>query len=66
MGTVIYYLSNILQQTMNQLESGSAHGKGYSLIAARAIDNKDLLLYFVVCCLGTVRVTAIRMRGADH
>ena len=27
MGTVIYYLSNILQQTMNQLASGSAHGK---------------------------------------
>ena len=48
MGTVIYYLSNILQQTMNQLASGSAHGKVYSLIAARAIDNKDLLLRIAV------------------
>ena len=27
MGTVIYYLANILQQTMNQLASGSAHGR---------------------------------------
>ena len=45
MGTVIYYLSNILQQTMNQLASGSAHGKVYSLIAARAIDNKDLIVF---------------------
>ena len=66
MGTVIYYLSNILQQTMNQLASGSAHGKVYSLIAARAIDNKDLLLYFVVFCLVTALVTAIRKRGAAH
>ena len=30
-----------------------SHGKVYSLIAARAIDNKDLLLYFVVFCLVT-------------
>ena len=66
MGTVIYYLSNILQQTMNQLASGSAHGKVYSLIAARAIDNKDLLLYFVVFCLVTALVTAIRKRGVAH
>ena len=66
MGTVIYYLSNILQQTMNQLASGAAHGKVYSLIAARAIDNKDLLLYFVVFCLVTALVTAIRKRGAAH
>ncbi len=66
MGTVIYYMSNILQQTMNQLASGSAHGKVYSLIAARAIDNKDLLLYFVVFCLVTALVTAIRKRGVAH
>ena len=51
---------------MNQLASGSAHGKVYSLIAARAIDNKDLLLYFVVFCLVTALVTAIRKRGAAH
>ena len=37
-----------------------------SLIAARAIDNKDLLLYFVVFCLVTALVTAIRKRGAAH
>ena len=43
-----------------------AHGKVYSLIAARAIDNKDLLLYFVVFCLVTALVTAIRKRGAAH
>lgn len=66
MGTVIYYLANMLQQTVNQLASGSAHGKVYSLVAARAIDNKDLLLYFVIFCLVTVLVTAIRKRGAAH
>lgn len=66
MGTVIYYLANMLQHTMNQLASGSAHGKVYSLVAARAIDNKELLLYFVIFCLVTVLVTAIRRKGAAH
>lgn len=66
MGTVIYYLATILQHSVNQLAAGAAHGKVYSLVAARAIDNKELLLYFIIFCLVTVLVTAIRKKGAAH
>lgn len=66
MGTFLYYLSNMVQQTMAQLASGAAHGKVYSLVAARAIDNKELILYFVIFCVITVLVTAIRKKGAAH
>lgn len=66
MGTFIYYLANMVSQAVNQLETGVAHGKVYSLIAARAIDNKELILYFAIFCLVVVLVTAIRKRGAAH
>ena len=66
MGTFLYYLAIMVQQTVNQLASGSIHGKVYTLLAARAIDNKELLLYFVIFCLVTVLVTAIRRKGAAH
>ena len=49
-----------------QYPSADNEPAGISLIAARAIDNKDLLLYFVVFCLVTALVTAIRKRGAAH
>ena len=66
MGTFIYYLATMVSQAVTQLETGTAHGKVYSLIAARAIDNKELLLYLAIFCLVVVLVTAIRRRGAAH
>lgn len=66
MGTFIYYLATMIQQTVSQIETGVVHGKVYSLLAARAIDNKELILYFVIFCLVAVLVTAIRKRGAAH
>lgn len=66
MGTFIYYLANMVSQAVDQLETGVAHGKVYSLIAERAIDNKELILYFAIFCLVVVLVTAIRKRGAAH
>lgn len=66
MGTFIYYLAIMVSQAVNQLETGVAHGKVYSLIAARAIDNKELILYFGIFCLVVVLVTAIRKKGAAH
>ncbi len=66
MGTFIYYLANILQKAVNQLATGSAHEKVYSLVAARAIDNKELILYFAIFCLVTVLVTVLRRKGAAH
>lgn len=66
MGTFIYYLANMVSQVVRQLETGSVHGKVYSLIATRAIDNKEVLLYFGIFCLVVVLVTAIRKRGAAH
>lgn len=66
MGTFIYYLAIMVSQAVNQLETGAAHGKVYSLIAARAIDNKELILYFGIFCLVVVLVTAIRKKGAAH
>ena len=66
MGTFIYYMANMIQHTVNQLASGATHGKVYSLVAARAINNKELLMYFVVFCLVTVLVTVIRKKGAAH
>ena len=66
MGTLIYYLSSILQKAVSQLATGSVHGKVYSLVAARAIDNKELILYFAIFCVVTVLVTALRRKGAAH
>lgn len=66
MGTLIYYLANILQQALRQIATGTAHGKVYSLIAAKAIDNKELILYFAIFCIVTVLITAIRKKGASH
>ena len=66
MGTFIYYLAIMVSQAVNQLETGVAHGKVYSLVAARAIDNKELILYFGIFCLVVVLVTAIRKKGAAH
>ena len=66
MGTLIYYLGNMVQHAVVQLETGAAHGKVYSLIAARAIDNKELVLYFGIFCLVVVLVAAIRKKGAAH
>lgn len=66
MGTFVYYLANMVRQAVNQIEAGTAHGKVYSLIAARAIDNKELILYFGIFCLVVVLVTAIRKRGVTH
>ena len=51
MGTFIYYLATMVSQAVTQLQTGAAHGKIYSLVAARAIDNKELLLYFGIFCL---------------
>ena len=36
------------------------------LMILRAIDNKELILYFVIFCLVVVLVSAIRRRGAAH
>ena len=64
MGTFIYYLATMVSQAVTQLQTGAAHGKIYSLVAARAIDNKELLLYFGIFCLIVVLITAIRRKGA--
>ena len=66
MGTFIYYLVTMVSQTVSQIETGAVHGKVYSLLAARVIDNKELILYFAIFCLVVVLVTAIRKKGAAH
>ena len=66
MGTFIYYLGNMVQHVVMQIETGIVHGKVYSLVAARAIDNKELIPYFGIFCMVVVLVSAIRKRGASH